>query len=529
MKIKKIVILLFTLVHWLTTFITASYFFDPMTWQSDHLLSFILNKVLLLISLYLVYRFLYEAIFEKDLNKRRLILHSLYFFVPMMVLLLALWPGPIADGDMPYFINHVSQYSYNYYLHYLTSLVHIQALMLMPFLTGILIYQLIAYSLIMAYLVLRAKKAFRTSWAYLLYLLGALPSIAFFNLIPNRTPIYAALYILFVGILFFDYKEKRLLNWKKALSLFVVIGILSILRSEGIHFILIGPMVMALVYGDKALKPFIKNTLVGIGMLIIIIPILSIPQKQWEDSVEGNFTIKRMMPAHAYNITNMLRYPIEGDFEAIDKVLSVDIMKAYPSYYNNVSLMMGAERVGQYSQTDLVNFARASKELILDNPATFLKVRWTTFNITARKSIDMRQDFEYHYENTFKERSIFVDPIFPSLRNHLMHLLSNLKQLDGKDYYDSKLIQVYHKLSGAVSYNLYIPLFIILVTFVVALFKRSWFWVLITIGALMHTGIIFILAPAAFFMYYIPVHVLGWYILLLNLINFLSKGRAFYV
>ena len=529
MKIKKIVILLFTLVHWLTTFITASYFFDPMTWQSDHLLSFILNKVLLLISLYLVYRFLYEAIFEKDLNKRRLILHSLYFFVPMMVLLLALWPGPIADGDMPYFINHVSQYSYNYYLHYLTSLVHIQALMLMPFLTGILIYQLIAYSLIMAYLVLRAKKAFKSSWAYLLYLLGALPSIAFFNLIPNRTPLYAALYILFVGILFFDYKEKRLLNWKKALSLFGVIGILSILRSEGIHFILIGPMLMALVYGDRGWKYFIKNTLVGIGILIIIIPLLSIPQKQWEDGVEGNFTIKRMMPAHAYNITNMLRYPLEGDLETIDKVLSVDIMKAYPSYYNNVSLMMGAERVGNYSQEDLADFAKASTNLVKDNFATFLKVRWTTFEITARKSIDMRQDFEYHYENTFKERSIFVDPIFPSLRNHLMHLLSNLKQVDGKEYYDSKLIQVYHKLSGAVSYNLYIPLFIIFLTFVTALIKRSWFWVLVTTGALMHTGIIFILAPAAFFMYYIPVHVLGWYILILALVNFLSKGRSFYV
>lgn len=512
--------ILLSFVHFIITFFTDRFYFEKMTLESEHIVSYILVKLLLLVLLIVFWQTIYELTVNRNSTIRETFKYAMIYFVPMMVLLFIMWPGPIADGDIPYFMLHESKYSYNYYLHYITSLVHIIGLMVLPFLTGIIIFQAFCYSLVVGYSVKRAVKFFGSKTGYLIYAIFMIPSMAYYSLYINRTPVYGYIYMLLLSVLIFDFLEGSKLDLKKFASLIVMAAVLSTLRYEGIYLVITVPILMVIVYRPKQK---IKSFVVWIVCIVVTMNIVGIPQSVWEREHSDSFANKRLIPAIVHSMSNMLEYDIEGDLETIDKVVSVDIMREYANIHNITPLSMGAERKG-YTEEEGELFVRESVRIFLRNLPEFLKVRFETFHFTALESEDMIQDFDYYMENNFSGKSLFVEEKFPEARKKTIKLLVN-NPSSGEFSFKSLPLAALASIKNAIAYNIYIPMLSFLLLLVVGIAKKSWFWVTITMGLLVHIGLIFMLAPATFFMYYVPINMIGWFIGVIFTISFLSKNK----
>lgn len=515
---KRISFIIIASIHFIFTFFTDRLYFTPISEDSTHILSFILVKILLFVVLNLFWQMIFELSLGKNEKMRKIFKYAMVYFLPMMVLLLFIWPGPLADGDISYFMNHEEVYSYNYYLHYLTSLVHIIGLMILPFLTGILIFQNFCYSLIVGYLVYRGVNFFESKLAYLIYLVFIIPSIAYFSLYINRTPIYGYIYILFLSILIFDFLENRNLTLGKILSLVLLAAILIVLRYEGIYLIVTAPILMAIAY---RMKFKFRDTALLILAIIITMNIINIPQKKWEDLYQGNYTYKRLRPAIVHSLSNMLEYDIEGDFDTIDKVMSIGIMREHRDLYNITPFSKGVERE-DFTDEEEEAFVEESFRIFLGNPLEFLKVRFKTLHLTSLHSKDSVQNFTY-FNSNYGERSLFTEELFPETRDKLLKVLVNNPK-EGPMAFRGEKLKLMGILKNLISYNLYITIAILLIVLIFSLIRLNWFWLLISLGLLGHGAIIFLLAPAAFFMYYLPIHMVAWLLAILFFISFFTKS-----
>lgn len=520
LRISRFAFILLFFIHFIITFFTDRFYFEKMTLESEHIVSYILVKLLLLVLLTVFWQAVYELTVNRNSSMRETFKYAMIYFVPMMVLLFIMWPGPIADGDIPYFMLHESKYSYNYYLHYITSLVHILGLMVFPFLTGIIIFQSFCYSLIVGYTVKRAVRFFGSKTAYLIYAIFMIPSMAYYSLYINRTPVYGYIYVLLLSVLIFDFLEGRKLDLKKLASLMVMAAVLSTLRYEGIYLVVTVPILMVIAYRPKRR---IRSFVAWIICIVVTMNIVGIPQSIWEKEHSDSFANKRLIPAIVHSMSNMLEYDIEGDFETIDKVVSVDIMREHANIHNITPLSMGAERKG-YTEEEGELFVRESVRIFLKNLPEFLKVRFETFHFTALESEDMIQDFDYYMENSFSGKSLFVEEKFPEARKKTIKLLVN-NPSSGEFSFGSPLLAVLAGVKNAIAYNIYIPILILLLVLVIGMAKKSWFWVTISMGLFVHIGLIFMLAPATFFMYYVPINMTGWFIGVLFAVSFLAKNK----
>ena len=76
-----------------------------------------------------------------------------------------------------------------------------------------------------------------------------------------------------------------------------------------------------------------------------------------------------------------------------------------------------------------------------------------------------------------------------------------------------------------ISYNLFIPLIVILFLCLYSLARGRWFTFFTTGGLLAHWFIVFILAPASYFKYYFPVYIIAYLYLFLIIIAGLYNRR----
>ena len=73
--------------------------------------------------------------------------------------------------------------------------------------------------------------------------------------------------------------------------------------------------------------------------------------------------------------------------------------------------------------------------------------------------------------------------------------------------------------------NLYIPIIGLLILFIIAIFKRNIRLFLLTGMILGHTLLVFITAPAAYFMYYYNVYLIGLFLMFFYIIKFTESFK----
>lgn len=508
---KKYLIFIIALFHSLATFFTDRYIFD---FNNINIFNYVVCKILMIFVLILFWYNINKYI-KKENQLRMYAKHFLAYFIPMGLLLLITWPGFWYGSDVYNFFSVNKTADFLYYLSYFTSVFNIVSYMIFPVPSAPIIMQIILMSITMSYILTNAYYMFnKHKLTYILLIPFFLPIIIIYTLYPNRPIIYGILYLLLISFLFFDFYNKKELSLKKLTIILFLTAILSTFRSEGIYLVLFVPILLSIVYRKK-----VKTFVIYLCLTILLTFILSIPQNMDNNKKSKLEQLKRNLPSVvnplAYLVTQNLNGDnIEEDLINIDKVLDVNKMKKYPSLLESLAVWEDGGCIKDFTVEEYNLFAKSYVDIIINNPILYLKSKTYTFYHSSgltNRGFTSYNLFNGNYE--LIDGYLFTKPINYKLRSGVLKILEGVKNNNDKYY-------VYR-----VFNNLIIPLIFIGLSFIKSLFSKNIFLLTLTTMLIGHTLLVFIVAPANYFMYYYPIYLTGNFLIAVFLIDYILKKR----
>ena len=439
-----------------------------------------------------------------------------YLLVMIPVCMFKLRGGYLSNDETLIYENAVTLTHYTWF-YYITTYYYIISLMLIPHMYAPIFVKLIIEYLTIGYVVLRSsdyftarqsgffiKKPVKIGYGALIMLLFVLYPVIAYTTSAHRLPIYFLLYLLLITMLLFDRLEQAALTIPRLLTIIILGCILTQWRTEGIYLLVLIPVLVLLCYeniqltGKRTLRLKDKKVFV-ISLIIYLICqyVISIPQNGLMAKEIGAAADDRMKPFYAYTITNMYRNGLDknknaDDLAIVDKYISLESLDAINDYYGDINyedvlILYQPGFVGVREEagvTEYYDFVLALKRIFKNNPRIFLRTRIGAF-------------------------------IYAALPYHISYTGTDLRSL----------ISLAFSVVKTVSYNLFIPLVILLFLCLYSLARGRWFTFFTTGGLLAHWFIVFILAPASYFKYYFPVYIIAYLYLLLIIIAGLYNRR----
>ena len=444
---------------------------------------------------------LYKILAAKDENYRKYFKYFLIYFVPVFIILILIWPGVWYGYDQIDLIELSKTVTFGTWLNYLTSVFYSLGLTLFPVTSGAIILQLILMSITVGYIVKNSMDIFKSKKCYILYVPFFLPVTIFYTLYANRPITNGILYLLLISIWIFDYLKKNKLTKSKFILLCLLIGIVGNWRSETIYLIFAGPLFVFLSYN---IKVNIKNIFKVCIPVIVSFMLIMFPQKYLTRNQSFVESSSRNLTVYVNPLSYMLTKDLKGknldeNLEKIDKVLSIDILKKYPSYSGTPCFFAPNSCVkSNYTKKEYKEFQKAYFVIIKDNFGLFLNTKYLNFIDASR----IKQD----YFTTFniEDKTIFGD----DLRKNV------LKIIEGRSSSDSE-INIFNR---AIN-NLFIPILGLLVVFVISIFIKNLRMFLLSGMIIGNALIVFLTAPADYFMYYYNVFLIGNFLIVFYLLK----------
>lgn len=496
-RLPGLICLLLSIIHLCITFATDKHIF--LVPATTNLTDYIICKILTGIILFCLYYGMYLLIFKgiipairhsADTSELyRIVLTALPYLIVIIAVCFIKLPQGYLSNDETNIAEGALNLAHDTWFYYITTYFYVISFMIFPTYLGPIYLKLIIEFLVVGYVVYRIKTALGNPYGYFGYILFLLYPVIAYTTSAHRLPIYFLLYLFLMVMIIFDGIENVRLNTGKALFIIFLGAILTQWRTEGIYLAIIIPILMLFTYAELRK---IKNVTFLLISVIIIQYLVSIPQNGLVAGEMGAAADDRMKPFYAYTITNMFRNGLDenknaDDLATVDKYLAINKIKAINEYYGDINyedvlILYKPEFIGtreEASVTDFFNYADALKRIFKNNIDVFIKTRIGAFCYAAM-------------------------PYRIDASNGLISLgISIIKSF---------------------SYNLFIPLAIIVVLCIYSLIKRKWFSFFLTGGIIAHWFIVFILAPASYFKYYFPVYIMAYFYLLM-IILFLFYNR----
>lgn len=491
-------------VHFILTFFTDRSVFEALRetpfyrLPQDKLAYYLACKAALFVLLYYIYKWVsivYSDIL-RAIRKRALMpsdssphykvfLYGLIYFIPIAAVMVFKLPQGFLSNDETLIFAEASALNQYTWFYYLTTFYYIITMMLIPSWLGPILVKVALQVITCGYCVHRFRGRFKTPLSFLVYLPFMMFPVLAYTTSAHRIPVYYLLYLLFWVVLFFDRLENKKPNVSRIFWLTFCAALLTQWRTEGIYMVLFGMILILLAYpcltGFTG-KTFDKKQLVKFIVIFMLMQYaVSIPQNgalpmRMQDKADN-----RMGPFWAYTITNMYRNGLDleknkNDLELVYRYLDKNVLKSinedlkdinyedtlilyYPGY---TGVIEGA------TPDDYNAYVEGCRNIFKNNPGVFLKTRWGAFCYAALP----------------------------------YHLVFDQGPLKGA-FFAFK----------ALSYNLFIPCILLLILFVMALVKKRWMEASAAAALLCHGFIVFILAPASYFKYYLPVYMCTYFAL----------------
>ncbi len=427
-------------------------------------------------------------------------------FAPLFILWILLYPG-VFKGDEFYVLNCVSDYALSPAQGGLTSLFYIACLRFYPSMATISFMHIVFISCVYAYIFNCFKKSFSKKTCFALrFVLFILPVLdgAFFTLrcMPAGWCFLAALsgaYAVYKNGL--DDKNRY-----KELLIIAAFSALSVaFRSELFYIAVLLPEFLILFVKGKEVNTDKKKRfypgLLLLGAICVFYLVFSIPGK-----IANKNTNKYPISLVLNPISNILNQEVIKGENAYDDVMAINELIDVTAYRYHASV----KNINQFwdipdevPEDKLDAFMKASYDLILNNFGEFLDYRMQTFahtnslfkdeiNHPTAPEADTIYDLTY-YGSDYTMRYYNSKPFFPSIRKGLINIIA------ARNYDNENLYTIAY---GSVFYNVIPWLILCVILFVCTLIskKRAEAYIIFTLS--LQVPLIFLTAPAMFFMYY---------------------------
>lgn len=495
--------------YFLLTFLGDKLIFD---FQNLNVFNYVTIKIILLGILLWAFNYLRKVNFLK----------TKYFLVMFLILLgyfVILYPGTWLGSDVYLIYDKAVTCDYFYHLNYLTTLFYIVSMMLVPVPFAPILLQILLAAMTFAYVADKTRRTFGLksgiTWAFVTPFV--LPHAIFYTMYPNRPILFGFLMLILLVTLLCDTRKRARLTKRKALMLIVLTAFLGVIRTEAVYLIVAVPVLGFFIYRRSLNRQ--KMMLYGVGFVALFLGLM-VPQKSYEFLVQTKYERQtRNLPSYISPLSLMLvnnSFAVSDDeLKTIDKVLNVKDLKKYSSYYDVNCLWQSEECVRKFDDQELADFKRTFLKLIWRNKRLFLEAKYKVFWEAA--SVENGDHFTtaeiFEDGNEYILNSEMMRPLSRGIRRMTYRFLEGRT---GNNFIDA----IYKGWN-----NLLIPLLAILLVTVYFGLKKSWLNLGLNLTVLIGVGIIFIAAPAAYFMYYYFAYLYGWYLITLFVANRVSYRR----
>ncbi|MDD3414629.1 MAG: hypothetical protein PHY47_11590 [Lachnospiraceae bacterium] len=520
-------------LHFLITFLNDSVIFGSQSsTKIAQILSFyIFGKVLIFFLLSIAWYKIVKTNFSDDDTKKKIKIFSIYFVI-MVLLLIAVWPG-VWRWDELYTLGNLTEGQVHYWQHWLSALYEFLCLQLIPLPGGILIIQVVIISLVVTDIVWKLLINLKTKLVYLVYIPLMLPAILDSNLYPIRaTPCaYLELWLVFqiIDMAFFD----AICTTKTIAVLGMIGGIVTAWRPENIIYIVGLPIILVFTKKINANKVllylllssmivFTSNQVNNNGLDGIIFSQNEngeITGQKEAYSLSGFITSLGDIVATDFNSNNK-----EADLELISDCMDLEML----TQSGGMATFWGGG-LKEITPEKLAQLKKLYIKLVVYNFPEFMKSRWKVFvstnfsngnEIQLQASAHLYDEFTeedtYEFINNyqdFRSRYAFNTPLSVELRKSVISFLECKKTTD---YLGSSLPIV------AWFYNVFPILISLLAIWIIETIKKNYTWFFVIGLLLAKCGIIFLTAPLSMFMYYFSTYLVG---LMIIVFWFIKRGR----
>lgn len=438
--------------------------------------------------------------------------YFLGYFAFMGIFWILTWPG-IFKGDEFYVLQGAKNFTLSGGQSGLTSIFYIVSLLFFPSMAAITFVQLLIICSIYAVIMHDMTEVIRGKRRILLYFPFVLLPVIDGNLFTLRATLVSWIFLFIICKLYYLIKTDRM-SLKQAIFLSVLTGLLIAWRSEYIYMLILLPFTLWFLK-----KMNIKHALVLCVVCFISYNIFQIPNKiALNGSNKYPISLVLNPVANLFTEVETLKGPcVYDDVMEINKLVDAALLRQSASV-RNISQYWNIPDV--LPEDQLSSFMKASLRLIIYNPDKFLKYRWQTFAYTNGLypdrvnhpcgTVDSINKLVY-YDMDYKEMFAFMNPpLGQSLREKTISLLAC--RTYGQDAIKTNILL-------PVFYNCIPVIVCMLALFVIACCKKDKLTAMLTLMVSAQVVLIFLTAPAMFFMYYFCFYLSGYFLTMLALAN----------
>lgn len=500
-----------TFIFTIISLLTDKIIFD---FDNINIINYIICKILYVLIIFLIIKMIYKLIKEKN---KKYFISFLIYFIPLIIILIICWPGFWTGSDVYNFLRINTTADILYYLNYMSSIFNIISYMFVPVPSAPIIMQIFLLSIVISYIHVYLYEKYKTKLTYLVYVPFFLPITIMYVLYPNRPIVYGILYLLLIGILVIDLKEKNKLTTSKYILVAVLGGILTSLRSEGIYLIIVLPILLMIIYKKK----FNTQNIVKYCLPIILIIIgFMLPQKIYDYSLDETERVSRSLPSIINPLSYMITQDLKGSniddkLEKIGKVLDIEKMKKYNSLLDVPALWEEDGCVKDFTMKEFKEFKTAYYSLVLDNIFLYIKCKTYTFYNASGLGKSYFTSYDLYNDNDdkilgYNSTKVIFDY---KIRKNALLLIEGRNE---KNEVVNKFYRIFN--------NLLIPFLLAFILLINSFIKKNYKYSLLLLCLFIHIGIVYIMAPASYFMYYFPVYLSGYVIFIIEFIKY-KKGK----
>ncbi len=452
--------------------------------------------------------------------------YFLGYFLFMSLFWVLTWPG-IFKGDEFYTIRGALDFQLSGAQSGLTSIFYIVSLLFFPSMAGIVFVQLVLICMIFSVVCRDHMRRCKSGLKYLFYLPFLFLPVIDGNLFTLRSTPVAWCFLLLLDRLTelpetqTETKGGRLYAYRQLLYIGILCGLICAWRSEFIYLLVCVPLF--LLFTGK-----VKRTETAVFFLaaVMLWRVFCIPNNIALDG-QNKYPISLVLNPLANMFTEEEKIHGPNVYEDVLTIgelvdvrrLRLDATAGNISQYWNIPDVLPEEQ--------LQRFMKASLRLIAYNPGLYLKYRWKTFLMTngfvegvvnhpGGEDPDAILNLNYYGTDYRSYFAFMKPPLGQKLREKTISFLACRKY--GEETVDNSSWL-------PVCYNVLPVAILLLAALIRQIIRKKKEQALLILLVLIQFPLIFLTAPAMFFMYYFCLYLCGWVVIVGTLVSSVGGKR----